>query len=219
VNNVTGPSTWKRGLECKNRDSRVAYLWGDSGTDEIPDDVAAQCHWSMAVTGLKRWDCAALIGGNDFRVYTIHWNEDIASDFIAIAHEFWHKNVLGGVEPPITGPSARDYLKQKFAKHGAEIITATPDVESLLESYGVFKGRIKELQKAVDATELQLQEAVGNAAGVKGKAGVYTWKTTSSGGTDWKGLASAFNPNSEMVAQYERPGFRKGLWTPTKEKR
>jgi putative phage-type endonuclease len=200
---ASASSAWVRGLECKNRDGRVAYLWGDPGTDQIPDDVAAQCHWSMAVTGLKRWDCAALIGGNDFRVYTLHWDEEIAADFIAIAHEFWHVNVLGGKEPAITGPSAKQYLQRKFGSHNTELVVATPDVESLLEQYGSLKVRVKEIAQALDATELQLQAAVGNAAGVKGTAGVYTWKMT----------------KASIVERHERAASRRSHWTPTKEKR
>ena len=51
----------ERLLQVKNRGLRQADRWGEPGTDQVPDAVAAQCHWEMAVTGLALCDVAVLI--------------------------------------------------------------------------------------------------------------------------------------------------------------
>lgn len=46
---VQGWAPWLRGLEVKCRGDYSATDFGDAGTDQVPDDVAIQCHTTMSV--------------------------------------------------------------------------------------------------------------------------------------------------------------------------
>lgn len=74
------------GLEIKNRDKNDKPRWKDN---HIPAEVATQAYWGMFVSGLPRWDVAALIGGNDFRVLTLCRDEELLNAMHAVAAMFW----------------------------------------------------------------------------------------------------------------------------------
>ena len=58
---------------------RLSLMVGEPGTDEIPDYYMTQVQHYLAVTGVKTADVAVLIGGNDFRIYTIEADEELQS--------------------------------------------------------------------------------------------------------------------------------------------
>lgn len=208
---------WRRGLECKNRDAFWRDQFGESGSDVFPDDVAAQCVWSMAVTGLDRWDVAVLLGGNDFRTYTMHRNQDLIDAMVEQAREFWFTNVVGGKEPPIVGRSAKEYLKKRFALHTSDLIESNPQLDTYLAGYADAKKQAKEWEIAVHNYEAALCTEVGANAGIRSRLGTFTWKSTRSGGTDWQALARDYAPADAITSpSYQRPGFRKIHWSPAK---
>ena len=70
------------GLECKTANAFMADKWGPSQEDEIvsgkvvtdhqiPLYYETQIQWYMAVTGIKKFYVAVLIGGQDFRLYEV----------------------------------------------------------------------------------------------------------------------------------------------------
>jgi putative phage-type endonuclease len=74
------------GLEIKNRDKNDKPRWADA---HIPAEVATQAHWGMFVTGLPRWDVAALIGGNDLRVLTLFRDDELLGWMHRVAEQWW----------------------------------------------------------------------------------------------------------------------------------
>jgi putative phage-type endonuclease len=89
----------KRILECKTTDKHTQG-WGDPGTDQVPSHYLMQTQHYLAVTGAEIADLAVLIGGNDFRIYTIQRDEDLIQAMIQLETEFW-KNVVEGNPPAI----------------------------------------------------------------------------------------------------------------------
>jgi len=63
--------TTNRILECKTANGFMANEWGEAGTDYVPDAYLLQCQWYLAVTQTDIADLAVLIGGNDYRIFTI----------------------------------------------------------------------------------------------------------------------------------------------------
>ncbi|MGP4030432.1 lambda-exonuclease family protein, partial [Actinomadura sp. 3N407] len=57
-------------LECKQRSAYQDHEWGDD-EDSIPDSVAIQVHWGLAVSGLNAGYVAVLLGGNQLKWYRI----------------------------------------------------------------------------------------------------------------------------------------------------
>lgn len=77
-----------RVVELKHVGSRSASKWGQSGTDEVPPHILVQVVHQMIVSDTGEIDVAALIGGDDFRVYTVERNERVASRIIEMEAAF-----------------------------------------------------------------------------------------------------------------------------------
>src|SRR5262249_36732423 len=66
-----------RGVDAKNVAWDQAHLWGEPGTDSVPDPIFLQCQWYCSAEDLPWWDVAALFGGNDLRIYPIKRDPEI----------------------------------------------------------------------------------------------------------------------------------------------
>lgn len=172
---VHAKNTW--GLECKCRGHFNTDAWGETGTDEVPHAVAIQCHWGMVVTGLRRWDVAVLLGGNDYREYTLDWDDAIALELVARARAFWFDHIIAKVHPPFTGaPSDHSFLFRTYPTHTAEMVLATPEVDEWATLLQVHRAAIGKHEIEKDRLEAHLKEFIGGRLGVEGPFGKITWK-------------------------------------------
>jgi putative phage-type endonuclease len=92
-------------VELKCVGTRSAHLWGEPGSDEVPDFYLCQVMHQLIVAGADVADVAALIGGNDLRVYTIRRDDAVAARIVAVEEEFWSH--VQRRDPPPVDP-ARD---------------------------------------------------------------------------------------------------------------
>lgn len=91
-----------RGLECKTVGTWAARNeeeWGPANTDLIPPQYLIQCQHYMGVTGRAVFDLAALIGGQELRIYTIPRDEQIINGLIIMETGFWGMVERG--DPPL----------------------------------------------------------------------------------------------------------------------
>lgn len=215
---VLGTDNERWGLEAKCKSARQAIKWGESGTDQIPHDVAAQCHWSMLVTGLARWDVVVLFGGNDYRSYTLRYDTDIADSLMAAGWDFWHNHVVPGVEPRLDGSrAAHDFLARKFSSHSDALLEAMAATDGAVRMLKRVRARIAEAEAEQSALEVEIKAAIGDAAGMQGRDWRATWKKAASGGIDYKGVAESLGATPDVLAQFARPGSRRLLVTFPKE--
>lgn len=186
------PDRVDRLLELKNRNAHVAAQFGETGSDIVPMDIAAQAHWQMEVTGIVVCDIAVLIGGNYWDWFRIHRDEEIIATLKEKGYDFWHNYVLKRREPAIDGSESwKQYVTQKFAKH-TEILK--PGEESdfyVVQDLEQVKAEIKALEKQKNQLETQLKAQIGEAAGLEWPNGVkLTWKRISdSTGVDYQAVA------------------------------
>lgn len=150
-------------LECKtaarnnlsgDRDESgsAIRLWGDGNRyvngelvyedDQIPLTYKIQVMHYMIVTGLKKAYVAALISGSDFRVYSINYDEKLASIMIKELDHAFCNYVLDNVAPP---------------KLEADVKTIRPEAKSIKEADQNLLNTCDEL-KAVKAQIKELQE-------------------------------------------------------------
>ena len=87
------------GLECKAVGMRKSREWGDSGTDEVPRYYRVQSEWYRSIFGFPVWEMVVLIGGQDFRVYTLPKSERLENHMLEKAERFWTHNVQGDNPP------------------------------------------------------------------------------------------------------------------------
>jgi len=180
---------YERGLEIKCRGDYRAEDFGDPGTDQVPPDVAVQCHWSMDITGLKRWDVATLIGGNRFGLYHLFYDADIAKALRDIGRAFW-KHVEDGTEPPVDSLSATsDFLLRRFPKNDEVLRDATEEEAEWIRQILAVRAEIKVLDACETEFGNQLRKAIGENAGIISSCGKATWKAPNGTQVAWKDVA------------------------------
>lgn len=91
-------------LEVKTRSAWLAGRWRQG----IPDDVHAQIVWQMLVTGYNHMHLAVLIGGQDYRQYTITADEELAAMVLRRVSGFWLGRVVPRSAPPPDGRPDRE---------------------------------------------------------------------------------------------------------------
>jgi putative phage-type endonuclease len=129
--------TDERVVEAKT--ARSAEGWGEPGSDQIPEAYLLQVQHYMLVTALPIADVAALIGGNDFRVYTVEADRELHEMLIEGEHEFWQRVQRG--EPP----AAQSYedVKMKWRLSNASPIEADSNVVRYVADLRAVHERMK----------------------------------------------------------------------------
>jgi putative phage-type endonuclease len=79
--------------------------WGEPGTAEVPPHIRCQGIWYADVLGVDRIDLAVLVGGCDYREYTLEYDADEAEELREAAVEFLDSITLGH-RPDIDAHSA-----------------------------------------------------------------------------------------------------------------
>jgi putative phage-type endonuclease len=148
--------------------------WGESGSDIIPLAYAIQVAHYYAVTSFKTFHVAALLGGNDFRIYHIPRNEELIAILIEREAEFW-EHVKSGIPPPsITYADAC----AKFPRHlVGTAIEATPEIVQAEAALRDARRRVRDDKAEIEKIQLILGEFMGeNEALTCNGVTLETWK-------------------------------------------
>lgn len=190
---IAGNVRWKDGrlttdrvLECKTANAFAAKDWGDVGSDEVPDYYLIQCQWYLGITQAEVADLAVLIGGSDYRHFSIIRNDTLIADLQEEAAAFWGR--VESLTPP--DPSTVDDALHRWPRHlhdkteivGVETFNAACDLHAVKE-------QMKELKKREDALKLDLMRAAGDAEVLThGGEKIATWKAQTANRIDTKAL-------------------------------
>lgn len=189
---VTNP---RRILEIKTVDVFNAGEWSRDRLDGsgVPEYCLGQVQWQMRVTEIKVAYIAVLIGGNDFRIYTIPYDSEIADYLVDLGETFWFRHVLAGVPPPIEdSAAAREYLRRRFPREREKLRSATTEEARLLEEYGAARVEAQAADRRRDQLEIELKSAIADAEGLSWAGGRLTWKRAKDREeTDWEALAKS----------------------------
>lgn len=157
---ISGNVRWKDGklttdriLECKTANGFMAKQWGEAGTDSVPDAYLIQCQWYMGVTGASACDLAVLIGGQDFRIYTILRDDDLINDLLIQGAAFWEL-VQSRTEPdPVNYPEA----VKKWANSDPSLsVQADESLIDAIDDLQTVKAKIKDLEAQEDAIKARV---------------------------------------------------------------
>lgn len=200
-----GADSWL--VEVKTASLRVAHRWGDPGTDEVPEEYLAQVTWQMFVEGSRRADVALLLGGQEYRTYSIPFDPELAAALVERGREFWHDHVLTQV-PPSQGSveAARAWLRQRYPIDDRPIRTATVDEIAVLEELRAARSRFDAAEETKQLLEAKVKALIGDAAGLDGGLlGRVTWKKNKDGSkTDWEAVARALSAPADLIAQHTK---------------
>lgn len=169
----------KKGLEVKTAGAFAASSeeWGASGTDEIPAHYLCQVQHYMAVTGYVEFDLAALIGGRDFRIYTIPRHEQMIAGLIAAEADFWRRVCENDPPSPRTADEARDRWPQAKELQ----VQASPEIERAVSDLRALKGDLKALEERREALSAQIMVAMRDGDTLMaGARKLATWKSQTS---------------------------------------
>jgi len=203
---ISGNVRWKNGrvttdrlLECKTANAFMDKQWGEAGTDSVPDAYLIQCQWYMGVTGASICDLAVLIGGQDFRIYTILRDDDLINDLLLQGAAFWEL-VQSRTEPdPVNYPEC----VKKWAKSDPALSVQADDLLiDDLDKIQSIKAQVKELEAQEDALKARVLTALESAEtltyqGVK----VATCKTQLRNSFDAKTFEK---DHPDLYAQYKK---------------
>lgn len=152
-------------LECKTAAWAQEDHWGEPGTDEIPDPYLLQVQHQMAVTGHKLADVAVLIGGQDFRVYTVNRSEELIDRVREITEDFWRRVKRREPPPPDwTHPATLPLVRSLHGIDGAVKVRLGDDAARLADQYERLKAKESE-------AGLARREAMGRLVWMMGEAG------------------------------------------------
>jgi putative phage-type endonuclease len=191
------------------------HKWGDAWTDEFPEYYKTQLQVQMMVTGARFAHLAVMFSGQDFFVYQMEWDDDLAQRILDAADAFWpHVEMM---EMPEAGgdDSTSDFIKDKYG-------VGTPDLEKeadadlikYVEAYANASAAEKDAKAKKEEAENRIKVFMGDATVVPGFC---TWKNAKdSQKTDWEAVAKAAMENmsvldrEKLVAKYTetKPGNR-----------
>ena len=200
------------GLEIKTAGVRSAHRWGEQDTDEVPDEYLIQSAWYLALTNRERWDLAALIGGQEYRVYRIERSAGLEAALLEQGEAFWRDNVLAG-EPPAPGPRDVASLALLYRQQTHDIIEPEPEHLGMAAEYACTLKHIAELKARRDAIRARLCADIGERKGLRGIA---TWSGTKGRATfDHKAALAAGALDAETIARFTKQSnpIRRFLFT------
>lgn len=172
-------------LECKTANAFTRDKWGPSGSDEVPDSYLIQCMHYMIVLDKPVADLAVLIGGNDFRTYTIGFDQKLADMIIEHEHDFWNKHVLKK-NPP--APYTLSELDDLYKKDNGKSITASDDEILWFTELKTTNQHLKSLSDYKKEIVERLKRSMGEAQTLVDQEGnrLCSWKTQARNALDQK---------------------------------
>jgi predicted phage-related endonuclease len=105
----------------------------------------------MHVTDIHEADFAVLIGGNDFRIYSLTYHEKLSAYVNERLRDFWFNHVIADVEPELM--DLRD-IEQCYSRDNGDVILASEDIFTAWEirqNAEKLKQQAEELMKEQEA--------------------------------------------------------------------
>jgi len=163
-----------RVLECKSADKWTMDQWGEEGTDEVPDAYFIQVQHYLMFPAFLDGDLAALIGGNDFRIYHIEPDTELQDMILRAEIEFWETIQRGDLPDPIN----TEDTKRRWQSDNGETVYATDQVIQWHEQLVEAKQAQKDLEKKIDELKTNIQKFMQDYTILRDPHGkkLHSWK-------------------------------------------
>lgn len=160
-------------LECKTASSYIADQWGPSQESEIvagavvsdhkiPIYYETQVQWYLGVTGAAVCYVAALLGGQDFRIYRVERDDEVIAALQEQCRTFWVEHVQKQVPPD---PHTAEEVQKLFAKDDGEMIEATNEVATDIGELRNLTEQVKALEAEQKIVKDRICAALGEKTG------------------------------------------------------
>lgn len=177
------------GLEVKCVSSYGRKHWGEEFSDEIPKAYIAQVQHYMAIDGLPYYDVAALIGGNEFKLFRVVRDEKLIKNLIDHEHAFWMRVQQEKPPPADATEASKRALAKMFPRDLIGEIEPTDSIVEAVHTLRSAKESLARLGEVQLLAENKIKEHMGEAGSMIGEGFKITWKRSKDG---------------KMVPNYER---------------
>lgn len=164
--------------EFKTADSRLGHLWGDEGTDQVPEPYLVQCQWYMMLAELELSELAVLLGGNRFQRYIIRRDQDLIDLMLEQAAEFWHRVETRNAPDPEPGERGKQSLAHLYPRgHFGKELDATPDMLEMAAELHAAREAADTIEHAKMTLENNIKSILGDAVRLNlGPRSYISWK-------------------------------------------
>jgi len=190
-----------RGGEVENVELKTVHpfsarQWGDD-PDDVPVWYQAQLQWGLHVTGRQHGIIAALFGADELRCYPFDRDQQVITLMVERAEAFWDCVLSNTPPPPVT---LADCAALWPRDNIAECVEANADALDALEVLRAAKEAAKANGELIEALEIRVKKAIGEAQGIRlGDRVLATWKTH---GVDRVNVARLKSEAPELAKQY-----------------
>jgi putative phage-type endonuclease len=191
-------------VDAKNVRAFRPELWGEDGSDVIPDEYAIQLAVQMACTKTRLAFLPVLFSGQELRIYHVEHDPDVETMVTEAAHDFWERYVLTRTPPPPDGSSAyTEHLSRTLRQRSGDLIrvddaTTMEWAEALREA----REQRAAIAKVEEEAEQNLKERIGDFLGLTGPGFRITWKQAAgTPKTDWEAVARTLATDPEVFAR------------------
>ena len=174
-------------VELKNPRELDDDRWGESGTDQLPDEYLVQVIAQVAVMGAPFGILAAMARAprrnkRVWAVYRYDRNEAQEASVLGLAHEWYQKHVVGGVAPPVDGSQSTTEALNRSWKPRAVTRFASREVEQICRRLRQVKTAIDQQESHETLLTQQIKDAMGEAEVLRGIDGTLaTWRANKNG--------------------------------------
>lgn len=185
--------------EFKVADKWTEKLFGEPGSDFIPDVYLFQlAHYAIVMNASKCY-LFVLIGGNDFRHYTYERNPELEAQIIRIEKNFWENHVMKRIPPE---PKTYEEASTLWSNHNDHSVVSE-DAMSIHHDLLTVRARIEELKQLEDKHKAELCKIIGEASVVLSPElnPIATWKTQKSSRIDTHKLKKEYPDIAREVSK------------------
>lgn len=148
--------------------------WGEPGSADIPADYVCQVHHYMILTGAQLADVAVLIGGSDFRVYTVPFDAELGGMIVDAERELWQRIERG--EPPEPRTLADVSSMYRYATR--RDCVAPDAIYAAWRRLAELRQQSRDIDADAEALEVAIKTCMGSADTLVGPGGrvLATWR-------------------------------------------
>lgn len=194
-------------LEVKVVNNFRASDFGETGSDEVPPQIALQQHHYLAcIPSAPRANIIVLIGGSTPRQYVVERDPDTIAALEEIESDFWNEHVVPRIPPDLDGSEGADaYLASKFPIDDGTEIASTPALDELAREYRMIEAMLGANEARMALLKQQLIDAIGDASYLAGPDWRLSYKAPKPAlVTDFRALAYKLNPTADLIEAFTK---------------
>ena len=146
----------KEPVEGKSQGNFSKEVWGEEGTDQVPDRVIIQCHVHLICTDTRTCYVPAYLPYREFQMFVVNFDYVIAQSIIEAAQHFWVEHVSKDTPPEDVVPTL---AVVKRVRQLPNIHTELP--KDLWEAFQAAKQDAKAAKDKQDKAQAKLLAVIG----------------------------------------------------------